>query len=128
MEDRIREAVQAALEELGAGEVSFVVEWPGELAHGDFATNAALVAARELGRNPKELAEALVPLGAEALGDTAASVEAAGPGFVNITLAPAAISAVIETASIAGKEWGKGDKNVGRRVMVEYTQPNPFKE
>lgn len=128
MEDRIREAVAGALKELGAEGVSFVVEWPGELSHGDFATNAALAASRELGKNPREIAETLVPLIQAALGDDAAKVEAAGPGFVNITLASAAVGAAITAASAAGDEWGKGDANLGVRTIVEYSCPNPFKE
>lgn len=128
MEDRIREAVAGALTELGAGNVSFVVEWPGELAHGDFATNAALAASRELGKSPREIAEELVPYIREALGEDAAGVTVAGPGFVNITLAPRAIGAVIVEAATATTAWGKGDANTGVRTIVEYSCPNPFKE
>ncbi|HYF28863.1 MAG TPA: arginine--tRNA ligase [Candidatus Paceibacterota bacterium] len=127
MEERIRQAVTGALEELGAGEVAFVVEWPAELAHGDFATNAALVAARELGKSPREIAEALVPLVAEALGDTASKVEAAGPGFVNITLAQPVIAETIAAAADNGT-WGSRTDGIGTRVMIEYSNPNPFKE
>lgn len=127
MEDRIREAVAGALDELGAGDVSFVVEWPGELSHGDFATNAALAASRELGKNPREIAEALVPLVKEALGDAVASVEAAGPGFVNITLAPDAVAEAVSVAA-ADPAWGQATEKVGVRAIVEYSCPNPFKE
>ncbi|MEK7510859.1 MAG: arginine--tRNA ligase [Patescibacteria group bacterium] len=127
MEERIREAVRSALQELGAGEISFVVEWPGELSHGDFATNAALAASKELGRNPREIAEALVPLVQEALGDLALKVEAAGPGFVNITLAASAVTKVIDVAATES-EWGQGNTNTGIRAVVEYSCPNPFKE
>lgn len=113
---------------LGAEDVAFAVEWPGDLAHGDFATNAALAAAKPLGKGPREIADALVPLIKEALGDAASSVEAAGPGFVNITLAPEAIAAVVGIAAKEPSVWGMGDANAGKRVMVEYTDPNPFKE
>jgi len=126
MEDRIREAVQNALEELGAADISFVVEWPGDLAHGDFATNAALAASKQVGKSPREIADALVPSIQESLGDLVSNVSVAGPGFVNITLAPAAVTEVIATAT--GEEWGKNDSNTGVRTIVEYSCPNPFKE
>jgi hypothetical protein len=77
MEDRIREAVAAALKDAGAGDTAFAVEWPADLANGDYATNAAMAAAKALGKNPKALAEELVPRIAEALGDYAESVEVA---------------------------------------------------
>ncbi|HEX2792166.1 MAG TPA: arginine--tRNA ligase [Candidatus Paceibacterota bacterium] len=127
MEDRIRTAIQEALAELGAREASFEVEWPTELAHGDFATNAALATSKRLGKPPREIADALVPRLKEALGDAVERVEAAGPGFVNITLAPATIASIIETAATSDA-WGKGSAQEGRRVMVEYSCPNPFKE
>ncbi|MES2994443.1 MAG: arginine--tRNA ligase [Patescibacteria group bacterium] len=128
MEDRIRQAVKDALATLGAEGIAFAVEWPGDLAHGDFATNAALAAAKPLGKAPREIADALVPLIRDALGDIASSVEAAGPGFVNITLAPESIAAVVGIAANEPGVWGMGDANAGKRVMVEYTDPNPFKE
>jgi arginyl-tRNA synthetase len=126
MEERIRTAVSGALAQLGAGDVSFVVERPADMSHGDYATNAALVAAKPLGKNPKELAEELLPAIREGLGEDADSVSVAGPGFINIMLSRQVIAQVIEAA---GKEdWGKGTVNTGKKVMVEYTDPNPFKE
>ncbi len=126
MEERIRQAVQEALAQLGAEGVSFAVERPGDMAHGDYATNAALVASKQLGKNPKELAEGLVPHLQNALGADVREVSIAGPGFINITLSREAVARFIEAA---GKEgWGRGTANAGQRVMAEYTDPNPFKE
>ncbi|MDB5264902.1 MAG: hypothetical protein JWN64_473 [Parcubacteria group bacterium] len=128
MERQIREAVQKALEDLGAGEAPFVVEWPGELVHGDFATNAAMAAAKQLGKNPRELAEDLAARIKETLGDSATSVTPAGPGFVNITLAPHAITEVIERAVLDVEGWGKGTLHEGKRVIIEFSNTNAFKE
>lgn len=126
MENRIREAVHGALAKAGASDVAFAVEWPANAAHGDYATNAAMAAAKALGKNPKALAEELAPYIQEALGGYAASVSVAGPGFINITLsrdvfAHALTEAVKET-------WGKGNARADARVIVEYSCPNPFKE
>src|SRR3989344_4316572 len=59
MEERIRKSISEALGEMGAGKTMFVVERPSDLAYGDYATNAALAAAKNLGRNPRELADEL---------------------------------------------------------------------
>ena len=126
METRIRDAVQGALAELGAAEVSFAVEWPADMAHGDFAVNAAMAASKALGKAPREIAEHLAPTIQATLGDDAAKVEIAGPGFINVTLSEGAIARELEQALAA--DWGRNASGVGERVMVEYGNPNPFKE
>lgn len=126
MEERIYAAARAVLSELGAEDAAFVVERPTDLSHGDYAVNAAMVAAKPLGKNPRELAEQIAASIRDALGEDAENVEIAGPGFVNITLSEKAIASVIDAATDAS--WGKGSANEGRRVMVEYGNPNPFKE
>ena len=59
IKEEIEKAIKDALGALGAGEVHFVVERPGSFEHGDYATNAALAAAKALKKNPKEVADAL---------------------------------------------------------------------
>lgn len=126
MEERIRKAVEDALAELGAGEVSFVVEQPADAAHGDYTVNAAMAAAKVLKKNPREFADELTRKLTAALGAHASKVEAAGAGFVNVTLSREAITAELKNAE--SETWGKGNVNEGKRVMVEFTDPNPFKE
>jgi arginyl-tRNA synthetase len=129
MEEKIRGAVAKALEAAGAPEsVAFTVERPGDPTHGDYATNAALVAGKAMREKPKELALTLVASLKKALGDSAARIEIAGPGFINITLSAGEVVATIAEAAAKGEEWGRGTVESGKRVMVEYTQPNPFKE
>jgi arginyl-tRNA synthetase len=57
MEERIREIVATELVRLGAGDTAFSVEWPADMAHGDYAVNAALIASKILGKPPQEIAE-----------------------------------------------------------------------
>ena len=129
MEEQIRKAVQEALVALGASNTAFTVERPTVLSHGDYATNAALAAAKTLGKNPRELADELARILIDSLGSSIAShVSVAGPGFVNITLSPEAIRFAVAEADAQGTEWGKGSVNTGKRVSVEYSNPNPFKE
>ncbi len=129
MEDRIRKAVNEYLSTAGAADALFVVERPGEAVHGDYTTNAALVAAKQLNKNPRELGDELSRHLIDSLGATVAShVSVAGPGFVNITLAREAVVLAVAEADAKGTEWGKGRADAEQRVMVEYTDPNPFKE
>ncbi len=125
MESRIRDIVTKALAKKGVAGVNFVVEWPTDPAHGDYAVNAALAAAKALGVSPKELAEELAEELLSELGEDAREVCVAGPGFVNITLARSVVTK--EVAEIT-EVWGKGDTRADTRVIIEYSNPNPFKE
>ncbi len=102
-----------------------VLEHPSDLAHGDFSTNAALVYAKEAGEDPRALAQRIV----EALptGDLFERVLVAGPGFINMHLARTFLRDTVRDALRAGDRWGTHEARAGQKVMVEYTQPNPFK-
>jgi arginyl-tRNA synthetase len=104
----------------------FVVEPPREAAHGDLSTNAAMVYAREAkaaGGNPRALAEAL----ARILGETpdVQAVEVAGPGFINIRLAPPIYARVLVAILERGVDFGRAAKPVADKVNVEYVSANP---
>jgi arginyl-tRNA synthetase len=104
------------------------LDFSADLSRGDYATNAALMHAKQLGANPRELAEKIAEsIRAVSLVEVA-SVETAGPGFVNISLSNAYLKSV--PAGILEKKdtYGKGDTLAGTKVMIEYTDPNPFKE
>ena len=90
--------------------------------------NAALAASKALGKPPREIAEGLASALRDELGTDAASVEVAGPGFVNVTLSADAVAREIAPALSTPDEWGGNADQKGKRVMVEYTDPNPFKE
>src|ERR1700745_3470574 len=90
--DKVRAAnaalVAAGMLPAGIDQSRITVEPPREAAHGDMATNAAMVLAKDAGRKPRELAEAIAErLRADA---DVAKIEIAGPGFINLTLKPAA--------------------------------------
>lgn len=128
MEEKIRSIVEEALARMGAGGTSFAVEWPADMAHGDFAVNAALAASKQLGKPPREIADALAAALTEALGADAERVEVAGPGFVNITLSADALMHNVREALAQADVWGRNTHDEGTRVMIEYGNPNPFKE
>lgn len=127
MEERIRGAVTKALAHLGVESVPFAVSRPTDPGHGDYAVNAAMVVAKGLGKDPRALAEELADQIQKELGDTALRVEVAGPGFINITLSHAAVRTIMIEADTQGDAWGKQDAN-GKRVSIEYSNPNAFKE
>lgn len=127
MQATIREAVERVLKEIGAPEARFSVEHPADLAHGDYATNAALVAAKVLGKSPREVAEALVAALTGAPIPGVAKLEIAGPGFINVHLERAFFVREIESANKAGETWGHNEEGKQKLILLEYTSPNLFK-
>ncbi|HRO12092.1 arginine--tRNA ligase [Amaricoccus sp.] len=99
------------------------VEPPRDPAHGDMATNAAMVLARPARMAPRDIAAAL----ADALKDApgVVSAEVAGPGFLNLRLDPAQWFGVIPQVLAAGSDFGRSETGAGRRVNVEFVSANP---
>jgi arginyl-tRNA synthetase len=100
-----------------------VVEPPRDAAHGDLATNAAMVLAKDAGIKPRELAERL----AAELGKRAeiAKVDVAGPGFINLMLDPSVWRQALAAAILAGADFGRSDIGKAEPVNVEYVSANP---
>jgi arginyl-tRNA synthetase len=104
----------------------FEVEPPRDPRHGDYAANAALVLAGTVGRPPREIAAAIqrhLPAG-EASDDLRA-VEIAGPGFLNLHLAPAFVHRWLRRVLREDRRFGGSDAGGGRPVLVEYVSANP---
>src|ERR1700681_4883453 len=100
-----------------------VVEPPRDAAHGDMATNAAMVLAKEAKAKPRDLAEQIAArLRAD---DLIASVEVAEPGFINLTLKASAWSDALRTVLREGDCYGQSAMGAGEKVNVEYVSANP---
>jgi arginyl-tRNA synthetase len=100
-----------------------VVEPPREASHGDMATNAAMVLAKDAGKKPRELAGAIAEkLRAEPNVET---VDVAGPGFINLTLKTHVWAKELKLALQAGKNYGRSDMGKGAKINVEYVSANP---
>src|SRR5690606_24245597 len=99
------------------------VEPPRDPAHGDMATNAAMVLAKPAGLKPREIAEAL----ASRLADDPRieAAEVAGPGFLNLRLAPEVWTGVLRAALDAGDDYGRAAVGQGARINVEFVSANP---
>ncbi|WP_417463438.1 arginine--tRNA ligase [Kordiimonas sp.] len=102
---------------------NIAVEPPRDASHGDIATNAGLVLAKEARMKPRDIAELLAP-GLEAL-DQVESVEIAGPGFINMRLAPGFWQAQVKAILEAGTSFGDSQQGGGEKVNIEYVSANP---
>ncbi|MHB1948784.1 MAG: arginine--tRNA ligase [Gammaproteobacteria bacterium] len=91
--------------------------------HGDFATNIALVLAKQAQRKPRELAEIIVK--ALASSPSVTKVEIAGPGFINFFLAPEALYSTITDIIAAGEKYGHSNRGNGKRILIEFVSSNP---
>jgi arginyl-tRNA synthetase len=125
--DRIRKAnnslIATGVLPAGIDQSRVTIEPPRDPAHGDLATNAAMVLAKDAGRKPRDLAEAI----AERLraDDLVAKVDVAGPGFINLTLKPAAWIEALRSAVKLGSQYGRSDIGHDLPVNVEYVSTNP---
>ena len=100
-----------------------VLERPRNRDHGDWATNVAMRLAKQLGANPRELAQQIAD-GLAAV-DGIASAEVAGPGFLNVRLEAGAAGALAKVIVEAGEAYGRNDSQTGRSINVEFVSANP---
>ncbi|MCE9585378.1 arginine--tRNA ligase [Candidatus Nomurabacteria bacterium] len=132
MKQQIENLIKEALKKLDINEeMNFVVEHPEDLKNGDYSTNVAMVCAKKLKMKPIDLAEKLI---AELYEDTnekgivgVDTIQIAGAGFINFYLTREFFSDYVKDILHKGEDWGKNEVLSGKKVMVEYTQPNPFK-
>jgi arginyl-tRNA synthetase len=114
-------AVQSAFPELG--EFRIEVERPKNPEHGHFAVNSALQLAKRLGKKPRDIADAMVK--AIPANDLIASVDIAGPGFVNVRLSANVELAVVKRIFAEASAFGHSDAHRGEKIMVEFVSANP---
>jgi arginyl-tRNA synthetase len=99
------------------------VEPPRDAAHGDMATNAAMVLAKPAKMKPRDIADVLA--GKLAADDRITSAEVAGPGFLNLRLAPSVWQGVLAAVLEQGTDYGRSTMGAGQKVNVEYVSANP---
>lgn len=127
MKENIEKLVKEALLSLGVSASEVVVEHPTDLSHGDYATNAALAYAKEVGKSPRELAEGIVKALRQAQGDFIEEIKIAGPGFINFHLSKEFFEKSVGEIVEKGERFGRGETLKGEKIMVEYTDPNVMK-
>ncbi|MBI4068071.1 arginine--tRNA ligase [Candidatus Kaiserbacteria bacterium] len=101
------------------------LEHPAELKNGDYSSPVAIQYAKKLGKKPRDLTEEIVAKLRTIEGVD--KIEVAGAGFINFYLARSALAKAMEEARLE-TTWGRNDTNKDKKMMVEYTDPNPFKE
>lgn len=121
----LQKRISAVLEKLGVVKPAVHFEHPAELSHGDYSTNVALMYAKELKMKPRELAEGIVEKLKVKSFTFVEKIEIAGVGFINFYLSS---DFFIESIKRIDADFGKNTTLTGQKVMVEYTDPNPFKE
>lgn len=118
MKQELAAAIAATVTELFDVDAPVVLTRP-EAQFGDYATNVALQLAKQVGKNPREVAEQVIAALKQKLGDTVSDINIAGPGFINLSLSDAAL-------------WNEVDATpaqslTGQTIVTEYSDPNPFK-
>ena len=124
LEQALARAVAAGDLPRSAEPPPFEVGAPRDPRHGDFAANLALVLAQPLGRPPREVGGAILRQ-LSLPSDVLAKAELAGPGFLNLFLAPAYLHGWLRRIPAEDRAFGHTDLGGGRRVLVEYVSANP---
>jgi len=120
--ETLAKAIQTILQDIGISDIEISFEHPDEMSHGDFSTNVAMRYAKQLGKNPQELAQEIVSkLGTLELVD---KVEVAGPGFINFYLSKDYFKQELTSIS---EDSGKSNIYQGKKILVEHSSPNLFK-
>ncbi|MFU8863614.1 MAG: arginine--tRNA ligase, partial [Rhodobacterales bacterium] len=107
----------------GLDMTAVTVEPPRDAAHGDMATNAAMVLAKPAGKNPREIAGELARR--LVTDPRIMTADMAGPGFINMRLADTVWQELVQAALVSGTAFGRSDMGQGKRVNVEYVSANP---
>ncbi len=128
MKQKLETLIKKYLEGRGVDPELFSIEHPEELSHGDYSTNAALVYAKELNKSPKELAEELKAYLEQNKNEDIEKIEIAGPGFINFYLSKNFFKKSLNEVLEQRENFGKTEILKKERIMVEHTDPNPFKE
>lgn len=113
-----------ALKALELPETSIILEHPGDVTHGDFATSVAMQLAKTQKKNPRALAQEIADHINTQLPTWLKPVTVAGPGFINFSFAPEFFAEVVAGID---ENFGKNTRLTGKKAIVEYTDPNPFK-
>lgn len=130
MKEVIQKAISNVLGTLQVPNLGFGVEHPTAEEYGDYSSNVAMVVGKQTGKNPREMAESIKKLLEENkdLEEIVQKIEVAGPGFINFHLKEEWLLDQLGDVIKKKEEYGRNQMMVGKKVMVEYTDPNPFKE
>lgn len=119
IEEEIKKLIEKAI---GAKAPGFSVEVPADKSHGDYSSNVALVLAKKINKNPKELAEEIKN---KIKSDLFSRIEIAGPGFINFFVKD---EVFLDGIKKIDKNFGKNAELKKQKIIIDYTDANLFKE
>lgn len=127
--DILSEEIKRALEALGLGiePEEIVLDHPSDLSFGDYSTNVAMILAKRSDQNPRDLAEKIKGKILLARNERIKDVQVAGPGFINFYLSEKFFFDNLSEILKKGDTYGQNKNLASQKVLVEYTDPNPFK-
>lgn len=116
-----------ALKNMGVSEVTILLERPKVATHGDLACNVAMQLARQLKKNPRQIATDLIEQlqALPATQNLIAEFEIAGPGFINMRLSQEAKTFAVREVLRLGSDYGKSQTHQGEKILIEYVSANP---
>ena len=122
---KIKEAIKESIQEI-VGSVGFAIDFPADEKMGDYASNVAMVLAKQLEKNPKELAGEIVnKLQTKGnLNEVVEKMEVAGPGFINFWLKDEMLIDGLREMLVNDNHCLDSDFMSGKKVLVEYSSPN----
>lgn len=128
LEKKIKTEANEILKKMGIRGPKFIVEHPVDMSLGDYSLNVALVYGKKLNKNPLDLAVEIISQLKDRNIPEILKMDIAGFGFINIFLKNNFFTDSLEKIKVAGRNFGKIKSNQGKKVAIEYTDPNPFKE
>lgn len=127
IKEELTAALVLAVEAAGMPAASVVLDHPGDSKNGDYATSIALALAKAAGEKPLSVAERIVKELEKAPHPAIENISIAGVGFINFYLTDSFFAENVKTILSTKEQWGRSDDLAGQKILVEYTQPNPFK-
>lgn len=128
MRNELVDSLREAILQCGIEAADIHLEHPTELLNGDYSTNVAMVCGPKTGKKPLEFAKELARKLNERKDERIEKIEVAGPGFINFYVSGKFLAREVQNITEAGDAYGKNETRKGEKIMVEYTDPNPFKE
>src|ERR1035437_6117115 len=120
--DKIYSLLEKVVVDLGVEASNFSVERPKDSSHGDFSSNIAMVLAKELKKNPLELAK---EISAKLESSEFAKIEEVAPGFINFYLSPKYLQSQVQSIIEKGEEYGSSTLGKGKKASIEFVSANP---
>ncbi len=127
IQKELKTQIEKALKNLGLTAPEIILEYPSDISFGDFATNVAMSAAKQAKKNPREFAEQIRAQLIENKPKFLEKIEVAGPGFINFFLSRQFFADNLAEVAKQKEKFGQNKLFKGEKVLVEYTDPNPFK-